>query len=137
MGSDEEAPPCMRWRGLARSHSPARRSLSCRLPGCCPLPTGPLAPIPAGNSGFPDSPCVPGSPPELRGLPPERYPREVVSAFLLRGRGPAQELSASNLKILWPSTGHLPLSPAYPVHPPFIHRSVHRWIRSQAVGSCG
>jgi hypothetical protein len=46
-GYDDEAPPCMRWRGLARSHSPARRSLSCRLPDCCPLPTGPPTQIPA------------------------------------------------------------------------------------------
>ena len=68
-GYDDEAPPCMRWRGLARSHSPARRSLSCRLPDCCPLPTGPPTRIPAWNFGFPCSPRFPGSPPEFRGFP--------------------------------------------------------------------
>jgi hypothetical protein len=50
----DEAPPCMRWRGLARPRSPARRSLSCRFPGCCPLPARPPSPhTPARNSGFP------------------------------------------------------------------------------------
>jgi hypothetical protein len=68
-GYGDEAPPCMRWRGLARSHSPARRSLSCRLPDCCPLPTGPPTRTPAWNFGFPCSPRFPRSPPEFRGSP--------------------------------------------------------------------
>jgi hypothetical protein len=74
---NDEAPPCMRWRGLARPHSPARRSLSCRLPGCCPLPT------PATSAGHPPgirlpgfprvprfSPSFPGHPPGVPGSPP-------------------------------------------------------------------
>jgi hypothetical protein len=70
--------------------------------------------------------------PGVPGFPPDRYPREVVSAFLLRHRGRAQGLSASNIKILWSSTGQLSLSPAYPVYPPLIHRSVHKRAHSRA-----
>jgi hypothetical protein len=63
------------------------------------------SPRPGPELRFPAAPRPPES-------PPDRHPRLVVSAFLLRRAGPAQGLSAGNLKILWPSTGHPPLSPA-------------------------
>jgi hypothetical protein len=44
--NDDEAPPCMRWRGLARfQRSPHRRSLDDRLRGTL-SPARTLAPIP-------------------------------------------------------------------------------------------
>ena len=96
---------------------------SCQFPG-----------ISAGHPGNPVSfhPARPGDPPNppvtrlIRrpGFPPAA-PLPAVEEFLRPpGRG-AQEVPASNFKILWPSTSHQqarcrypPLSPACPPHPP-------------------
>jgi hypothetical protein len=124
-----EAPPCMRWRGLARSHSPACRLLSCRSPDCCPLPTRPLAPAPSSGNPVAQLSLRSGrSPGEFRSRPQNsRASPGSVSAlggecFSTASPRSAQGLCVINLKILWPSTGHLALSPALPllstVYPP-------------------
>jgi hypothetical protein len=64
------------------------------------------------NSGFPALRTFWSCPQAARGFPRIGLASEVVSAFLLPGEGPAQGLAGANLKILWPSTGHPPLSPA-------------------------
>jgi hypothetical protein len=54
----------------------------------------------------------PGSPAVSWSRPRDRYPSLVVCEFLQRHADLAQGLCRSNFKILWPSTGHLELSPA-------------------------
>jgi hypothetical protein len=48
----------------------------------------------------------------FRSFPRNRCPSLVVNEFLQRPADLAQEVSRSNFKILWSSTGHLELSPA-------------------------
>ena len=90
-------------RSAAQPSTPIARLPVTRLLSAADPTTQPARPGPEPR--FPAAPCLPES-------PPDQHPRLVVSAFLLRRAGPAQELSAGNLKILWPSTGHPPLSPA-------------------------
>jgi len=101
-----EAPPCMRWRGLARPYSPACRLLGWPVTQLLSAADRTACADARLELRSPGAPCVPES-------PPDRYPREVVSAFLLPGQAAAQDLHESNIKILWPSTGRPPLSPAY------------------------
>jgi hypothetical protein len=81
----------------------------------------------------------PGVSPGVPGSPPDRHPCFVVSAFLLRRERPAQGVRESNLKILWSSTGHRPLSPAFPAFPLvihcFIHTPVHRRQRGASLSA--
>ncbi len=85
---------------------------------CCRPPHKPQS-RPRAECRFLGSPRVPGCcrvpevAPGVPALPWIGAPFFVVSAFLLPLRAGTQELSASNLKILWPSTGHLPFIPAH------------------------
>src|SRR5215469_11276001 len=96
----------MRWRGLARPCNPACRLLGWPVTQLLSAADRTTCADTRLEPRSPGAPCVPGS-------PPDRHPREVVSAFLLPRQVPAQELQDSNLKILWPSTRHPQLSPAY------------------------
>ncbi len=81
------APPCMRWRGLARPCSPACRSLG--WPVTRLLSAADQATPARGPPGNPvsrlsvRSGVAPGAP----GSPPDQPPRAVVSAFLLPLQG--------------------------------------------------
>jgi hypothetical protein len=131
-----KAPPCMRWRGLARRGSEGR-SLGGRFPGV-PIARRPVARPAACCQAATGLDTRPGSglpaPPRFRGSPPDRYPRSVVRAFLLPRPKLAQALHASDLRNLWPSTGHDAVIPCIPalVHG-FIHIVVHRYRRMQAL----
>jgi hypothetical protein len=70
------------------------------------------------KSQLPSSPCVPGCPPDGSVFGSER--------FLRLSRAGAQEVSASNFKIFWPSTNCPQLSPSYPPVDPLSPHEIHR-----------
>ncbi len=111
-----EFPPCRRLRvfpcARGREEFPiagGSRKPSYQWPEALPLPVG---------SGV--SPFASGL-----GFPLRRLPFPVVKKFLrLFARG-AQEVCASNFKILWPSTSHPQLTPGCPPGQTFLHRILH------------
>jgi hypothetical protein len=70
------------------------------------------------KSQLPSSPCVPGCPPDGSVFGSER--------FLRLSRAGAQEVSASNFKIFWPSTNCPQLSSSYPPVDPLSPHEIHR-----------
>jgi hypothetical protein len=70
------------------------------------------------KSQLPSSPCAPGCPPDGSVFGSER--------FLRLSRAGAQEVSASNFKIFWPSTNCPQLSPSYPPVDPLSPHEIHR-----------
>lgn len=103
----DEAPPCMRWRGLAGVAS--RWRADCSAAGA--LRDRPLVPETSAADRFP-------GPSRPLGSPPRWSPYEVVSDFLRLSWLPAQGVSVNRIKILWPSTVHLLSSPDLAVYPP-------------------
>jgi hypothetical protein len=81
------APPCMRWRGPARSCY-----ANYRLLGVCRCSTDHRGRKPAGIPGFPVLPALPESPPAG-----PRFRRQEISTA---SASPAQEVCADNLKKL-------------------------------------
>jgi hypothetical protein len=75
-------------------------------------------PVTRLKSQLPSSPCVPGCPPDGSVFGSER--------FLRLSRAGAQEVSASNFKIFWPSTNCPQLSPSYPPVDALSPHEIHR-----------
>src|SRR5215469_13264326 len=91
-----EAPPCMRWRGLARPRR-AREPMT-RRPMRRLAATGYQAP--RGFAGRPAPPHVPRVSPEIG-------PRSVVRDFLLPRWRIAQGVLRLITRFFWPSTGRV------------------------------
>ena len=110
----DKAPPCMRWRGLARPrHTKARQ-----LPGFAGAARRPPVPDARARDRFPGSSHV-------SGVAPRWCPFPTVKAFLPPPRARAQDPAASKSR-LFPLSTRLPQEKGNYRHPAVvIHRLAH------------
>ena len=109
-----KAPPCMRWRGLARPRH--ARPASCLA---SPVPRAARrCQTPVRGTGFPAPPTFPGSPPRWCPFP-------TVKAFLPPPPARAQDPAASKFRVFPPSTRYPQKAGIYPHLAVVIHRLTH------------
>jgi hypothetical protein len=122
----DEAPPCMRWRGLAWPCGPGCRLLGYRVPH-----DPHRCQASAANSGRPVVLAVPG-------FPPGRSPSSVVRAVLLPTRRRAQGLRAGIPRFFFHPQDICRLSPVRcsfpPAHPQPVHSLARRVPPARAAG---